>query len=131
MTKDKDKIQDWRSSGRRMARRELFNARVPFRCVGYKKDGKIIPCGKTTKEPPKDAPSWFDEIWPTDNRVLTQLQADHETKDLTINVLDYLNWRCPSCHRLQDMQTEKGVAQSSNNFWGEGNSSSSGGSKYW
>lgn len=109
--KDESRIVDWRSTGRRKARRELYKAYVEYKCVGYIKDGRNIPCGKTSKEPPKDAPSWFDEIWPEDNRVLDyQLQADHESKDLTANTVEFLNWRCAPCHKMQDKQTSKGQA---------------------
>lgn len=114
MTKDETRIKDWRSTGRRKARRELYNSLVPYVCVGWTdyEAELYYPCGKTAIEPPKDAPKWFDDIWPTENRVLSsQLQADHETKDLKNNVLSALNWRCPSCHRHQDQQTDKGQAQ--------------------
>lgn len=100
--KNEDAIQDWRSTGRRKARLELFKSYEEYKCVD---------CGKTTVEPPKDAPTWFEEIWPEQNRILlSQLQADHETKDLTQNSVEFLNWRCPSCHKLQDNKTEKGEA---------------------
>ena len=109
MTKDESKIKDWRSTGRRKARRVLYNAYVPYKCVH---------CGKTTIEPPKDAPKHFDDIWPTEARVLIdQLQADHESKDYQNNELDYINWKCRKCHRADDRKTEKGVAQRSVNYW--------------
>lgn len=111
MTKNEDNIKDWRSTGRRKARRELFLNRIAFKCVGYiSSDGRINPCGKTQINPPKDAPTWFDEVWPEENRVLPDqsLQADHETKDVTQNDISVLNWRCASCHKKQDQQTEKG-----------------------
>ena len=113
MTKDEDRIKDWRSTGRRKARRELYANYVPYRCVGYLlPGGSRYNCGKTTKEPPKDAPAWFSEIWPDNLRVLdVQLEADHESKDYRNNELDYINWKCKSCHRLDDNQTDKGVAQ--------------------
>ncbi len=100
MVKDESKILDWRSTGRRKARRALFKSHVEYRCHD---------CGKVPMEPPQDAPTWFEEIWPEDSRTLSsQLQADHETKDLTVNDEEFLNWRCPSCHKLRDAQTEKG-----------------------
>lgn len=100
MTKDKSKIKDWRSTGRRHARKSLFQDRVSFECVD---------CGKTSKEPPKDAPPWFEEIWPEENRVLNySLQADHETKDYQINDIEHLNWRCNPCHKAHDALTDKG-----------------------
>lgn len=100
MTKDESRILDWRSTGRRKARRALFHARVDFKCVD---------CGRTSKEPPKDAPAWFEDIWPLEKRVLDySLQADHETKDYQINDIEFLNWRCQPCHKKHDSQTEIG-----------------------
>lgn len=117
--KDEDKVKDWRSTGRRKGRRELFNAYVPYVCSGWTNinTGQYFPCGKTVKEPPKDAPHWFDELWPEENRVLTQLQVDHSDKNWENNELDNLNWRCPSCHKLMDSQTAVGVAQVQTNWW--------------
>lgn len=117
--KDEDKIQDWRSTGRRKGRRALYASMAEYKCVGYT-DPKGIhhSCGKTSKEPPKDAPSWFDEIWPTELRVLdSQLQVDHESKDHRNNDEEYLNWRCPSCHKLQDSKTEVGEATVKRSFF--------------
>lgn len=106
-----DKIIDWRSTGRRKARRELFNNYVPFKCEGIPEDG--IVCGKTTTAPPKDAPPWFDEIWPEENRVLSpqSLQADHKTKDVTQNDVAVLAWRCASHHKIIDSRTSVGQSQ--------------------
>lgn len=101
MTKDLDRIKDWRSTGRRIARRELYKNRVEYKCE-Y--------CGVTTKEPPKDAPKYFEEIWPEENRVLDyQLQANHKTKDLTQNTLEFLEWCCQPCHKKIDGTTAKGI----------------------
>ncbi len=117
--KDQSKIKDWRSTGRRIARRTLYKGRVPYKCVGYRlPDGSRFNCGKTTIEPPKDAPRYFDEIWPEEQRVLeSQLEADHESKDYQINTLEALNWKCKSCHRKDDSATDKGVAQVTTNYW--------------
>ncbi len=87
-------------------------------CVGYTIKGITTPCGKTSIEPPKDAPRYFEEIWPEENRVLkNSLQADHESKDLEANDIQYVNWRCSSCHKLQDNETEKGEATVANSMW--------------
>lgn len=116
--KDEDKILDWRSTGRRKARGNLFKAFVPFKCVGHRlPDGSRTICNKTTREPPKDAPNWFDEIWPTELRVLDSLEADHESKDFTNNEVEAVNWKCKSCHRLDDNATDKGVAQVTQRLW--------------
>ena len=103
------KVKDIRSTGRRRARRSLFRSRRDFICEGYEDENDILhSCGKTVKEPPKDAPSFFEDIWPEENRVLSQLQADHMDKDLENNSEQNLAWRCPSCHKLSDQQTAKG-----------------------
>jgi len=100
MTKNEDKILDWRSTGRRKARATLFKSYTSFECVD---------CGRTSLNPPKDAPPWFEEIWPVENRELqNSLQADHEGKDTQDNSIENLAWRCSSCHKLHDNQTEKG-----------------------
>jgi hypothetical protein len=117
--KNEDRVRDWRSTGRRKARRALYASYRDYACEGYtNKQGRKIECRKTTIEPPKDAPAWFEEIWPEENRVLTsQLQADHLTKDLTINTDEFLEWACPSCHKLKDQQTAKGEATISEDYW--------------
>jgi hypothetical protein len=100
MTKNEDLIKDWRSTGRRKARRELFNNYVEFKCVG---------CGRTSKEPPKDAPKHFDEIWPEANRTLDySLQANHKTKNYRDNDVSLLEWLCQPCHKERDSSTGKG-----------------------
>lgn len=109
MTKDESKILDWRSTGRRKARRSLYRAKEPYKCAD---------CGVTSMEPPKDAPAGFDEIWPEENRVLDYpLQADHETKDYQNNEPENLNWRCVPCHKKHDSLTGKGESTINTNYW--------------
>lgn len=104
MAKDHN-VKDWRSTGRRKARRALYKSWVDYVCSD---------CGVTSRTPPKDAPGHFADIWPiiqklTEGKVIdAQLQADHESKDLTNNDIGFLNWRCPSCHKKRDSQTDKG-----------------------
>lgn len=98
--KNDDEIKDWRSTGRRRARRVLFESYEPFECE-Y--------CKRTVKIPPMDAPPWFDEIWPEERRELTStLQAQHKMKDYEQNDLSVLSWQCASCTKIEDMQTAKG-----------------------
>jgi hypothetical protein len=114
------KMVDPRSTGRRRARKTLFDSYADYKCVGYQKGNKTVECGKTSVNPPKDAPSHFSEIWPEENRVITtSLQADHESKDMYNNDEDEINWRCPSCHKYQDLQTSKGEAtvEVDNKLW--------------
>src|SRR5215468_113203 len=100
MTKNEDRIKDWRSTGRRKARRELYANYVDYKCA---------VCGVTAKEPPKDAPRWFEDLWPVERRELNyQLQANHMTKDYTQNDIDVLEWLCEPCHKIKDSQTGKG-----------------------
>lgn len=109
MTRNDDAILDWRSTGRRRARRVLYASYTPYKCES---------CNLSTKEPPKDAPPWFEEIWPENLRVLpSQLQAQHTTKDLTQNTEEFLKWLCPSCHKLEDLTTEKGVSVEEPKQW--------------
>jgi aconitase A len=109
MTKNDDAIIDWRSTGRRKARRALFESFTPFACA---------VCGKTSIEPPKDAPSWFEEIWPEENRVLAySLQADHLTKNLQNNSAEDLEWKCSPCHKASDSLTEKGESTIDKGLW--------------
>jgi len=110
-------VQDWRSTGRRRARGILFDSRVDYACVGFNDPTThlLVPCERTSMAPPKDAPRWFQDIWPEQNRCISsQLQADHLDKDVTHNTIENLVWRCPSCHKIQDQQTEKGMAQEAN-----------------
>ena len=100
--KDESKIVDWRSTGRRIGRRALYAAYVEYKCQ---------TCGRTVIEPPKDAPRWFEEIWPVERRELeSQLQVQHISKDVTNNDLASIKWLCPSCHKIEDSTTEVGEA---------------------
>ena len=97
--RNEENIKDWRSTGRRKGRRVLYASRRDYACD---------TCGRTVINPPKDAPDYFDEIWPTANRVLTKLEVQHKTKDLRDNDEAFLSWLCPSCHKLEDMETAVG-----------------------
>ena len=108
IVKDESKIIDWRSTGRRIGRRALYAAHVDYECD---------TCKRTTIEPPKDAPKWFEDIWPVERRELeSQLQVQHMEKDPSINDLAFIKWLCPSCHKNEDLTTEKGVAVESLDF---------------
>ena len=113
--KDESGIVDWRSTGRRKARKALFQSYAEFKCVD---------CGATNIEPPKDAPHWFDEIWPNEKRTLRNnensafgLQADHLSKDYQNNEVEFLEWRCPKHHKQADVKTKKGEAQKEIKYW--------------
>jgi hypothetical protein len=109
--KDESKIIDWRSTGRRIARRTLYREAGPdsYKCVD---------CGVSTKEPPKDAPKNFHELWPAERRELDYpLQADHESKDYQNNSIEFINWRCQPCHKKHDKITDKGESTVGRKNW--------------
>jgi hypothetical protein len=107
--KNEENIKDWRSTGRRKARKELFRSYTVFECD---------TCKQTSNKPPQDAPPWFEEIWGEHRTLTSQLQAQHQTKDVTNNDLSVLKWLCPSCHKLEDQETEKGVSTIDTSLWG-------------
>lgn len=112
-----NQVQDWRSTGRKRGRRILYETRREFKCIGVPELG--VECGKTVVEPPPDAPSWFEDIWPEEMRVLTStLQVDHLSKDYTDNDPANLEWACASCHRLSDNLTEPGVSKERTDYSG-------------
>lgn len=101
-------VQDERSTGRKRGRKALFESGREFKCVGVPE--KNIVCGKTTAKPPPDAPRNFEDMWPEELRVLSQLQVDHENKEWMDNDPANLEWRCASCHRIHDNMS--GVGES-------------------
>lgn len=115
--KDTSKIRDWRSTGRRIGRRTLYRSRRNYECE---------TCGVTSSTPPKDAPSYFEEIWPIEEKAVklqiisSQLQVQHLTKDVSENDESMLKWLCPSCHKLEDQSTGRGESLVSGpDFYGE------------
>lgn len=96
--------KDLRSTGRKRARKVLFETERPYCC-------RI--CGVTTINPPPDAPANFEEFWPEARRELEStysLQAQHINKQLMDVDPVNLEWLCASCHKLEDSQTSKGVS---------------------
>jgi hypothetical protein len=110
VTKDEDRILDWRSTGRRKGRRALYNDYRTYKCES---------CGRTSIDPPKDAPRHFEDIWPTEARVLDYpLQVNHMTKDYQNNDPNFLQWLCSPCHKAADAVTDKGVSTvEKKRFW--------------
>lgn len=91
---------DPRSTGRKRGRKVLFRTGRPYCCAN---------CSKSPVRLPPDAPREID--WPKSNRVLeSALQVQHINKNVLDNDPANLKWLCPSCHKLEDSQTEKGVS---------------------
>jgi hypothetical protein len=107
---------DARSTQRKRARKKLFYEQVPFICGAphWRTDGKW--CGKSPPELPPDAPQ--DLELSKDTSLTSTLQANHITKNIMDNDLVNLEWLCPSCHKLEDSKTEKGVSQKGTNTHG-------------
>lgn len=102
--------KDIRSTGRKRARKVLF------------KSGRIFECADCHQGPtslPPDA-SKSVRLPPMDRRTVTGLQADHENKNLLDNDPANLNWRCPSCHKIRDKQTAKGISTKGSDEHGYG-----------
>ena len=92
--------KDPRSTQRKRARRILFRAGVDYICVD---------CGKSPIHLPDDAPKHL-RLAPMSMRTVSGLQANHINKDIMDNDLANLEFLCPSCHRLKDNLTPKGVS---------------------
>lgn len=99
---------DPRSTQRKRARKVLFRLGVPYICGSNSMDGS--GCGRSPKELPKDAPHDL-ELAPVEKQFASvTLQANHVNKNIMDNDPVNLEWLCPSCHRLKDQLTEKGVS---------------------
>jgi len=101
LVKQRKRIIDMRSTGRKRGRATLFREWVPFVCNGW--------CERTSVKPPPDAPEWFEELWTEEKRELNySLQVNHINKDISDNDPANLEWLCADCHKLKDSQTGVG-----------------------
>lgn len=92
--KQRKRVKDWRSTGRKRGRRILFEEQVEFKCQS---------CGRTSNKPPPDAPEYFEDLWPEELRLLDySLQVNHINKDYTDNDPSNLQWLCEPCHKAAD-----------------------------
>lgn len=105
---------DARSTQRKRARKTLFFLKVPYICGAphYREEGTW--CKRSPKELPKDAPQDLELAEPAKQFASVTLQANHINKDIMDNDEVNLEWVCPSCHKLEDSKTEKGVSQKGN-----------------
>lgn len=101
--------KDPRSTQRKRARKVLFRLGIPYVCNDCEKSPKMLP---------RDAPRNL-ELAPVYLRTITGLQANHINKDIMDNDPVNLEWLCPSCHRIKDNQTAKGVSIKDDE-WGYG-----------
>lgn len=92
--------RDPRSTMRRRGRNVLFRLRLIYACND---------CGKSPPILPSDAPKDLQLAAPY-LRTVKQLQVNHINKDIWDNDPVNLEWLCPSCHKLKDKQTAKGIS---------------------
>ena len=100
--------KDPRSTQRKRARQVLFKLGIDYIC----KD-----CGRSPKYLPRDAPQTL-RLAREYLRTVTGLQVNHINKDIMDNDPSNLEWLCPSCHKIKDSQTEKGVSVLEDNSFG-------------
>jgi hypothetical protein len=98
--------KDPRSTMRRRGRNVLFRLKVPYICND---------CGRSPKILPADAPKDLELAAPY-LRTVNQLQVNHINKDIWDNDPYNLEWLCPSCHKIKDKQTAKGVSIRDDDF---------------
>lgn len=104
--KSNDDVKDPRSTGRKRARKVLFETGRPFLCehCGY------IPDGVNEQ----------GEI--VDPQALTRsnnLDANHKNKNILDNDPSNLEWVCRDCHYKLDRATEKGVSGVEDDQYGD------------
>lgn len=113
----KNNIKDPRSTGRKRARRTLFNTKRLYACQ---------ICGITSRLRPPEAPNNFEEFWPLESGLSeatllktttkSALQANHINKNVLDNDPANLEWLCPPCHKKKDLTTSVGESVIENEF---------------
>ena len=115
--KDNDAVRDPSSTGRKRGRKVLEQQGRPYWCRstlegGFRTEiinGKKAGCGRSPSDP--SAPGGH---YPG----MGQLQVNHINKNVLDNDSVNLEWVCPSCHKVIDSQTEKGVSTKQGDEWG-------------
>lgn len=87
----------------------MFSEGIAYICgePHYREDGTW--CKKSPTKLPKDAPQNL-ELSEVQVEGMT-LQVNHINKDILDNDLHNLEYLCVSCHKKEDLKTEKGVSQ--------------------
>lgn len=132
----KTEPKDPRSTGRKRGRAALEAQGRPYWCRsvmdedldqwpdGFKTEkikGLTAGCGRSPKDP--EAPGGY---YPA----MSELQVNHINKDVLDNDPVNLDWVCPSCHKVIDSQTEKGVSTRTTDEWGYGPITGTGNAEY-
>jgi hypothetical protein len=56
------------------------------------------------------------ELAPVGERTISKLEANHKNKNIMDNDPQNLEWLCPSCHKIEDSKTSKGVSKFQDEF---------------
>lgn len=99
--------KDLRSTGRRRARKALFDSGITFECAH---------CGAVPQVMPKDFPRKNPPPLGRSSKTCTRLEAQHKNKDMSDNDVGNLEFLCPSCHKNADKVTAKGVSTVQDQF---------------
>jgi hypothetical protein len=104
---------DPRSTQRKRARKVLFRLGVPYICGSphYRPEGTWCKRSPTREQLPRDAPKDLELAGEGKQYASVTLQANHISKNIMDNDEYNLEWVCPSCHKIEDSKTEKGVSQ--------------------
>lgn len=102
----KEEPLDARSTGRKRARKVLFESGRPFICAGC----DWVPEGVSPKGEILD---------PVKLTRSNNLDANHINKNILDNDPANLEWLCRTCHREKDRATDKGVPPVEDDLYGE------------
>ena len=94
VTKDDDKIKDWRSTGRKRARAVLIKL-----WASGDREYACESCGHVPTQ-----------HWTESNRSGDFLDSNHKNKDWKDNDPDNIEGLCRKCHYAKDRATEAGVS---------------------
>lgn len=104
---------DPRSTQRKRARKLMFAERVPYICgaPSFRSDGNFCGRSPIREKLPPDCPQDIDLAPEWKQFASVTLQCNHINKNIMDNDAVNREWLCPSCHKLEDSKTEKGVSQ--------------------
>lgn len=110
--KSNARVKDARSTGRKRGRAVLEKEvregirKYACECVGECGNEHKIPCGYIPPPPPEGLSVAEAGNWKRKHC----LDVQHQNKNILDNDPANLSWKCRTCHKGEDSQTEKGVS---------------------